>query len=122
MDPVLKRLIEELTRRVDKLAASFAQSQRTKPTSWIQNGGGAKLYGARMTTTWTGATVESEIYDLDGMSYLDNQDVRDPIGIFGALGSGDWMLVLESNGKYYVIAAGCPGTSPLIASPPASVP
>jgi hypothetical protein len=89
-------------------------------------GGGASLYAARLTENWTSRQATCEIYTLDGANdpvYVNNQEVYDPLSIFAALGSGDWMKVaLNSDGKYYVLAANCPDTSPLIADPPATQP
>jgi hypothetical protein len=87
---------------------------------------GASLFGARMTENWTSRQATCEIYTLDGANdpvYVDNQEVYDPLSIFAALGSGDWMKVgLNPDGKYYVVAANCPDTSPFIADPPATQP
>jgi hypothetical protein len=89
-------------------------------------GGGASLYAARMTENWTSRQATCEIYTLDGANdpvYVDDQEVYDPLSIFAALGVDDWLKVgLNPDGKYYVVAANCPGTSPLIADPPATQP
>jgi hypothetical protein len=89
-------------------------------------GGGASLYAARMTENWTSRQATCEIYTLDGANdpvYVDDQEVYDPLSIFAALGADDWLKVgLNPDGKYYVVAANCPGTSPLIADPPATQP
>lgn len=87
-------------------------------------GGGMSLFAGRMTADWTAGVAECEIYTLDGMTltYLANADVYDPLYIWAALGDGDYLLVVKQAGKYYIIAAGCPGTSPLIADPPDTLP
>jgi hypothetical protein len=89
-------------------------------------GSGASLYAARMTEAWSARQATCEIYTLDGPNepvYVDNQEVYDPLSIFAALSTGDWMKVgLNPDGKYYVVAANCPDTSPLIADPPATQP
>ena len=89
-------------------------------------GGGASLYAARMTEAWSARQATCEIYTLDGANdpvYQDNQEVYDPLSIFAALSTGDWlMILLNGDGKYYVNPAGCPGTSPLILDPPATQP
>ena len=91
-----------------------------------EGGGGASLYAARMTENWTSRQATCEIYTLDGANdpvYVSNQEVYDPLSIFAAGGSGDWMIVgLNPDGKYYFVSANCPDTSPLIANPPATQP
>ena len=86
--------------------------------------GGMQLFGARMTEDWTSGVAECEIYTLDGMTltYLENANVYDPLYIWAALGNGDYLLVVKQAGKYYTNPAGCPGTSPLIADPPDTLP
>lgn len=49
MDAALRRLIEQLTKRLDALTTAFRESQRPKPTSWVQNGGGNSSTGHART-------------------------------------------------------------------------
>jgi hypothetical protein len=97
-------------------------SGRRRPTAI----GGASLFAARMLEDWTALQATCQIYMLDGTNdpiYFEDNEVCDSLTIFGALGEDDWMIVgLNPDGRYYAIAAGCPGTSPLIASPPESQP
>lgn len=117
----------DVAKRIYNATCGGAESEfkeHTRPSR--KGGGGASLYAARMTENWTTRQATCEIYTLDGASdpvYVDNQEVYDPLSIFAALGSGDWMKVgLNPDGKYYVVAANCPDTSPLIADPPATQP
>lgn len=108
---------------------SYNQSSTIK-SAYVElaggGGGGASLYAARMTENWTSRQATCEIYTLDGANepvYVDDQEVYDPLSVLAALGNGDWMYVLlHTDGKYYINPASCPGTSPLIADPPATQP
>lgn len=86
--------------------------------------GGSK-FAARLMGSWSSKTVSCQIYTLDGATvvYKETATVYDPLSVFAALATNDWMYCTLQGGKYYASDnANCPGTSPLIASPPASQP
>lgn len=124
-------LTEESARKIKSLINKdrYQPPRRYHNTRPTDNSGaaGADIFAARMMADWTTRTAaDSQIYELNGADvgdYLGEEDIYDPLSIFAALGNGDWSIVARrSDGKLYVIAANCPGTSPLIASPPASQP
>lgn len=115
----------DVAKRIYNATCGGAEQEFKEHTRPQKKGGGASLYAARMTEDWTSRQATCEIYELDGANdpiYQENAEVYDPLSVLAALGSGDWMMVLLSGGKYYINPAGCPGTSPLIADPPATQP
>ncbi len=92
---------------------------------FFKGGGGATKFGARMTEDWTTKQATCEIYSMDGvtLTYVENAEVYDPLSVFAALGTDDWLYVTSQAGKYYASDnASCAGTSPLIADPPETQP
>lgn len=88
-------------------------------------GGGGSKHAARMMASWSTKTASCQIYTLDGvtLTYKETATVYDPLSVFAALSTNDWMYCTLQNGKYYAAdPASCPGTSPLIADPPATQP
>lgn len=95
------------------------------PVAYRVGGKSASKHAARMMANWSSKSVSCQIYTLDGATviYKETATVYDPLSVFAALGTNDWMYCTLQAGKYYAAdPAGCPGTSPLIASPPASQP
>lgn len=89
-------------------------------------GGGGKKHAAKLTASLASGTAAGTwIYDMDGMAltYLETATIYDPLYVYAALGSGDWLYCFKQGGKYYAAdPANCTGTSPLIDTPPESGP
>lgn len=88
-------------------------------------GGGSTKYGARMRASWSGKAASCQIYTMDGatLTYKETATVYDPLSVFAALSTDDWLYCTFQDGKYYGADPGnCPDTSPLIADPPATQP
>lgn len=88
-------------------------------------GGGKKFAAKLMASLASGTAAGTWIYDMDGMalSFVETATIYDPLYNFDTLGSGDWLYCFKQGGKYYAADdAKCPGTSPLIDTPPTSGP
>lgn len=88
-------------------------------------GGGGSKFACRLMATWSSNVVSCQIYTLSGATvvYKEVANVYDPLSVFSALGLHDWAYCTYQDQKYYAAdPAGCPGTCPLIASPPATQP
>lgn len=88
-------------------------------------GGGSTKFGARLRASWSSKSASCQIYTMDGvtLTYKETATVYDPLSVFAALSTDDWLYCTFQSGKYYAAdPANCPDTSPLIASPPATQP
>lgn len=98
----------------------FAEFSRPKGS-----GGGSVKYAARLMGSWSANAVSCQIYTLSSATvvYKETATVYDPLSVFAALTTNDWMYCTNQAGVYYgADPGGCPGTCPLIASPPATQP
>lgn len=71
-------------------------------------GSGTKLFRFTLNATWSSGVADADILEMDGTDTGIDDDVRDPLSIFGTLGIGDAGLCLRQAGLYYVIQAPCP--------------
>jgi hypothetical protein len=72
-------------------------------------GGGARLVQFVLTASLASGTATATFTEMDGGS-IGSDTLRDPRGIFSALGDGDDGLAIYQGGKYWVIQANCPAT------------
>jgi hypothetical protein len=93
MDAASRRLIEQLTKRLDALTAQFRESQRPKPTSWVQNAVAGSSTGLAKSPVGgipaqTGITPgfascsPAELYDDGGTIKIRVVSGADPIVIY----------------------------------------
>jgi hypothetical protein len=107
------------------LGAPSASETLLLPVLLGASGNAANKFACRLMAAWSARVVSCEIYKLDGATviYEETADVYDPLSVFAALDVDDWQYCTLQDGKYYAAdPGGCPGTSPLIASPPESQP
>lgn len=118
MDAAIRRLIEQLTKRLDALATAFRESQRPKPTSWVQNGGGAGGTGHARTPSGgvppkaglqLGSSVGKEMdCDIDGLLALTTTDIRLFNPSTGAVsGSTDVVYLINKAGLAVIVVEDC---------------
>lgn len=70
--------------------------------------GGTKLFRFTLNADWSSGVADADILEMDGTDTGIDDDVRDPLGIFDTIGTGDAGLCLRQAGLYYVIQAPCP--------------
>lgn len=103
MDPADKRLIEQLTKRLDALTAQFRESQRPKPTTWIQNAAPlVEVFKFTLTEDMT-AGGHADIFTLSGTAFATDVVVEDTLNDFTHLKDGEDGLCIRSAGAYYAI-------------------
>lgn len=88
-------------------------------------GGGGEKFAAKLNASLgSGTATGTEFYSLNGMTltYVETATLYDPLFVYAILGSGDWLYCFKQGGKYYAEPGNCPGSSPLIDTPPESGP
>lgn len=75
-------------------------------------GGNVRFFLATLTTNWSGTapniTASADLYTMADVSLSTNVTVRDPLGTFAALTSGDRLEIKRQDGVYYSNQAPCP--------------
>lgn len=74
---------------------------------FLGGGGGSRLVRFAMTGDWSGNVADADFQEMDGTA-IGADTLRDPEGIFAALGDGDRGLAMLQGGKYWAVQAACP--------------
>lgn len=71
-------------------------------------GGGSRMVQFELTSEFASGSADADFEEMDG-SEIGSDTLRDPVGIFASLGTGDRGLAMFQGGEYFAVQAMCPG-------------